>query len=80
MPFQRRVFVQVENSLLTYEPHAAVVVYSIVNRTSFKVAEDILNYLWRENYTTDKSVIVVGNKSDLARARVIPFEGKGKTF
>ncbi|RZF42279.1 hypothetical protein LSTR_LSTR003897 [Laodelphax striatellus] len=61
----------VENSLSTYEPHACVVVYSVVNRPSFKNAEEILNYLWRENFTKDKSVILVGNKADLARARLI---------
>lgn len=66
----------VENSLSTYEPHACVVVYSITSRESFKVAEDILNYLWRERYTHDKSVIVVGNKADLARSRVISTNGK----
>nr|XP_018916308.1 PREDICTED: uncharacterized protein LOC109043549 [Bemisia tabaci] len=67
----------VENSLSTYEPHACVVVYSIVNRSSLKAAEEILNYLWRENFTQEKSVIVVGNKADLARARVISAsEGK----
>ncbi|XP_054274677.1 GTP-binding protein REM 1-like [Macrosteles quadrilineatus] len=71
------VEMSVENSLSTYEPHACVVVYSIVNRASFKVSEDILNYLWRESYTKDKSVIVVGNKADLARSRVITAnEGK----
>jgi len=67
---------QVENSLSTYEPHACVVVYSIVDRATFKTVEDILNYLWRENYTQDKSVILVGNKADLARSRVIPTNGK----
>lgn len=64
-----------ENSLSTYEPHACVVVYSIVNRSSLKAAEEILNYLWRENFTQEKSVIVVGNKADLARARVISASG-----
>ncbi|KAG4069698.1 hypothetical protein HA402_002277, partial [Bradysia odoriphaga] len=67
----------VENSLSTYEPHSCVVVYSIVNRNSFKQAEEIINYLWRENVTRDKSVILVGNKADMARARAIPTsEGK----
>ncbi|VEN51152.1 unnamed protein product, partial [Callosobruchus maculatus] len=67
----------VENSLSTYEPHACVVVYSVVARPSFQHAEETLNYLWREGYTQEKSVIVVGNKADLARARVIPSnEGK----
>lgn len=65
----------VENSLSTYEPHACVVVYSIVQKESFKAAEDILNYLWRENYTHEKSVIVVGNKADLARSRVVSTNG-----
>jgi len=65
----------VENSLSTYEPHACVVVYSVTDRASIKVAEDILHYLWRQNFTQDKSVIVVGNKADLARARVVPTSG-----
>lgn len=69
-------FNQVENSLSTYEPHACVIVYSIVQKSSFRVAEEILNYLWRENITKDKGVIVVGNKADLARSRVIHTAGK----
>lgn len=60
-----------ENSLSTYEPHACVVVYSVVQRSSFHVAEEILNYLWRENISKEKAVILVGNKADLARSRVI---------
>ncbi|KAF6197518.1 hypothetical protein GE061_008482 [Apolygus lucorum] len=62
---------QVENSLSTYEPHACAVIYSVVDKATFKVAEDILNYLWRESYTKEKTVILVGNKVDLARARAI---------
>ncbi|XP_011267383.1 uncharacterized protein LOC105258030 isoform X2 [Camponotus floridanus] len=65
------VEMSVENSLSTYEPHACIVVYSIVSRTSFQVAEEILNYLWQEHYTQEHTVIVVGNKSDLARSRII---------
>ncbi|XP_008205042.2 uncharacterized protein LOC100119620 isoform X2 [Nasonia vitripennis] len=71
------VEMSLENSLSTYEPHACVVVYSIVSRPSFQVAEEMLNYLWREHYTQERSVIVVGNKSDLARSRTISAnEGK----
>ncbi|XP_052873861.1 arf-GAP with ANK repeat and PH domain-containing protein cnt-2-like [Anopheles cruzii] len=71
------VEMSVENSLSTYEPHACVVVYSIVDRNSFRVAEEILNYLWSEHYTKEKAVIIAANKSDLARARVITTaEGK----
>lgn len=66
-----------ENSLSTYEPHGCVVVYSVVQRSSFRQAEEIVNYLWRENITKDKAVILVGNKADLARSRLIPTaEGK----
>ena len=68
-------FFQVENCLATYAPHACVVVYSVDDKNTFQVAEDILNYLWRENYTHEKSVILVGNKSDLARSRVISTAG-----
>ncbi|XP_074103011.1 uncharacterized protein LOC141530053 [Cotesia typhae] len=71
------VEMSLENSLTTYDPDACVVVYSVVSRPSFQVAEDMLNYLWREHYTQDRSVIVVGNKSDLARSRCIDAnEGK----
>jgi len=66
----------VENSLSTYEPHACIIVYSIVQRSSFRCAEEILNYLWRENVTKDKAVIIVGNKADLARSRAITTSGK----
>lgn len=65
-----------ENSLSTYEPHSCVVVYSVVQRSSFRQAEEIINYLWRENVTRDKAVILVGNKADLARSRVIPTSGE----
>ncbi|KAK9717528.1 Ras family [Popillia japonica] len=71
---------QVENSLSTYEPHACVVVYSIVARASFQHAEETLNYLWREGYTKEKSVIVVGNKADLARSRMISANGFRQEF
>ncbi|XP_011193932.1 uncharacterized protein Rem1_0 isoform X2 [Zeugodacus cucurbitae] len=72
-----RVEMSVENSLSTYEPHGCVVVFSVVEKSSFRVAEEIIKYLWQENYIKDKSVILVGNKADLARARVISTqEGK----
>ncbi|XP_050322501.1 uncharacterized protein LOC126754510 isoform X1 [Bactrocera neohumeralis] len=72
-----RVEMSVENSLSTYEPHGCVVVFSVVEKSSFRVAEEIIKYLWQENYIKDKSVIIVGNKADLARARVISTqEGK----
>lgn len=65
-----------ENSLSTYEPHGCVVIYSVVARSSFRVAEEIVNYLWNENVTRDKAVILVGNKADLARSRAISTAGE----
>ena len=62
--------------MATYEPHACIVVYSITDRVSFKKAEDILELLWRENFTQDKSAILVGNKVDLARSRKVQIAGK----
>lgn len=47
----------------------------MVQRSSFRQAEDTINYLCRENVTRDKAVILVGNKADLARSRVIPTSG-----
>ncbi|XP_037918216.1 uncharacterized protein LOC119656024 isoform X3 [Hermetia illucens] len=71
------VEMSVENCLSTYEPHACIVAYSVVDRNSFRIAEEILNYLWQEHVTKEKAVILVGNKADLARSRVIPTtEGK----
>ncbi|XP_036330114.1 uncharacterized protein LOC118742273 isoform X5 [Rhagoletis pomonella] len=65
------VEMSVENCLSTYEPHGCVVVFSVVEKSSFRAAEEIVKYLWQENYIKDKAVILVGNKADLARARVI---------
>ncbi|EDW79762.1 uncharacterized protein Dwil_GK17958 [Drosophila willistoni] len=73
------VEMSVENSLSTYEPHGCVVVFSVVDKGSFRNAEEIINYLWQENYTKDKAVILVGNKADLARARLITSQ-EGKTL
>ncbi|KPJ18476.1 GTP-binding protein REM 1 [Papilio machaon] len=66
-----------ENCLSTYEPHACVVVYSVVARSSFTRAAELLQYLAREQFTVDRTVVLVGNKADLARARqVTTNEGK----
>jgi GTPase SAR1 family protein len=65
----------VENCLTTYDPHAFVLIYSITDRGSFQFAEEVLKYLWRESCTKEKAVILVGNKVDLARSRIIKCEG-----
>ena len=67
-----------ENALATYMPDALVVVYSVVDEGSLKVAEEILQYLWKTGSASDKAVILVGNKSDLVRTRVVPIVGEKK--
>lgn len=67
----------IENCLSTYEPHACVVVYSVVAKSSFTRASELLAYLAREQFTTERTAVLVGNKADLARARqVTTNEGK----
>ncbi|XP_039750578.1 uncharacterized protein LOC120626862 isoform X1 [Pararge aegeria] len=67
----------VENCLSTYEPHACVVVYSVVAKSSFIRANELLSYLARELFTVERTAVLVGNKADLARARqVTTNEGK----
>nr|XP_053653387.1 uncharacterized protein LOC128702922 [Cherax quadricarinatus] len=61
----------VENYLGTYEPHAFVVVYSVVEKTSFQRAEEVLQYLWRLDVMANKGVILVGNKTDIVRSRCV---------
>lgn len=61
--------------LSTYEPHACLVIYSVADRSTFAKAEEILNYLWRFGFTKRKSLILVGNKVDMERSRVISCEG-----
>ena len=60
----------------TYDPHAVIVVYSVIDRASFHEAEKILSYMWKMAYTETKGIILVANKIDLERSRVISHEGK----
>ena len=62
--------------LSTYEPHACVVIYSVVDQNSFQTAEEILGYLWRFGYAKKMTLILVANKIDMERSRVITCEGK----
>lgn len=70
------VFPQIENCLSTYEPHACVVVYSVVAKSSFIRAGELLSYLARELFTVERTVVLVGNKADLARARQVSTNGE----
>ncbi|XP_048484364.1 uncharacterized protein LOC105383202 isoform X1 [Plutella xylostella] len=57
--------------------HGYCVVYSTADRASFLQAERRLQALWGAGHTARRAVILVGNKADLARSRVVPTdEGK----
>ena len=55
---------------------AYIVVYAVTDRSSFEKAVDILFSLRERGATMNKAVILVGNKSDLARTREVAVEGK----
>ncbi|KAK1132235.1 hypothetical protein K0M31_016357 [Melipona bicolor] len=62
----------VETFCSTYSPDVYVVVYSVVDRRSLKMAEETLLYLWKSDYMASRGVILVGNKVDLERKREVP--------
>jgi len=53
---------------------AFLVVYSATDSSSFDLAVDILRQL-REEVGATKAIILVGNKTDLARKRTISADG-----
>lgn len=53
-----------------------VVVYSISDRESFKVASTALGKVWSLGHVTHRAVILVGNKTDLERTRVVNTSGE----
>lgn len=67
---------QPENCLTSYNPHGYCVIYSSADRSSFVIAERIIQALWTSENIAQRAVILVGNKADLARSRVITSEGK----
>ncbi|XP_031785075.1 GTP-binding protein RAD isoform X1 [Nasonia vitripennis] len=52
------------------QPHAYVVMYSVIDKASFQRAEDLLSRL-HELDIRGRPVILVGNKIDLVRSRVV---------
>ncbi|KAI5707495.1 hypothetical protein M8J77_003805 [Diaphorina citri] len=61
----------VENFVQTYHPDVFVIVYSVIERKTFKKAEDMLKTLWDSKYIGEKAVILVANKADLERRRQV---------
>uniref|UniRef100_A0A182JPG1 Uncharacterized protein n=1 Tax=Anopheles christyi TaxID=43041 RepID=A0A182JPG1_9DIPT len=66
-----------ENCMSTYDPHGYCVIYSSTDKETFFIAERILQILWTTENIAQKAVILVANKADLARCRVVTSdEGK----
>nr|CAI5842735.1 unnamed protein product [Callosobruchus analis] len=61
------------------DPHAYCVVYSSADRSSLEIAENILQNLWTLDTISTKAVILVANKADLVRSRVVTTE-EGKSM
>ncbi|EFN84879.1 GTP-binding protein RAD [Harpegnathos saltator] len=68
-----------ENCIASYEPHAYCVVYSTTDRASVRAAEEVLQSLWRSDHVSARAVILVGNKIDLVRSRLVSTE-EGKSM
>ncbi|CAM1298492.1 Uncharacterised protein g2139 [Pycnogonum litorale] len=61
------------------KPDAFVVVYSVSNKETFKIARNTIRYLQEDLTTEGKAQILVANKIDLVRAReVTTEEGKDR--
>ncbi|KAK3927648.1 GTP-binding protein GEM [Frankliniella fusca] len=56
------------------EPHAFCVVFAATERSSFRLALDALERLWHSETVGTKAVILVANKTDLVRGRVVSTE------
>lgn len=67
----------VENQVSTYDPHGYMVVYAVDDEESLATAERVLNYLKNMEIVHGHAVIIVANKTDLVRSRVVgPSAGK----
>lgn len=67
---------QTEAFCSTYNIDIFVVVYSVVDRKTFKEAEKILHYLKDSEMLLTRGAILVGNKTDLERHREVTRQGE----
>ena len=61
--------------MTTYDPQACVVVYSIDDKKSFSTACDILHYLSSQQSGHKIAKLLVSNKVDLERSRLVSLQG-----
>ena len=74
------LYKQIENTLTTYDPHALIIVYSVDDLESFNTACDSLAYLKSQHCSERRAKILVANKIDLQRSRVVSVQGTKKKF
>ena len=68
---------QLENLIGSYSPVSCfLVVVAVDDASSLAEAETILNYLTKDGLCKEKAVILVANKTDLVRSRVVTVEGE----
>lgn len=67
---------QTEAFCATYNIDLFVVVYSVVDKNTFKAAERVLQYLKENEMLLTRGAILVGNKTDLERHRVVSRQSK----
>lgn len=73
-------FPQTEAFCSTYNVDIFCVVYSAIDKSSFKAAEKILHYLKDNEMLLTRGAILVGNKTDLERHREITRQGGSDIF
>ena len=67
---------QLDDLIESYYPVSCfLVVMAVDDSSSLVEAEAVLTYLTEEGFCRDKAVILVANKTDLVRNRVIRMEG-----
>lgn len=57
-------------------PDAYIMMYSVIDKTSFKTTEDELARLQNWDALRSRSLILVGNKIDLVRSRAVSTQGE----
>ena len=55
---------------------AWVVIYSVSDKVSFRDAASSLGRIWSKGYVEKRAVILVANKTDLERTRVVSTTGE----
>ena len=60
-------------------PHAYVLLYSVIDKSSFQKIEDDLARLQKWDALRGRALIIVGNKIDLVRSRAVSTQGTAKS-